>query len=120
MFILLQPHRPPNPPNMPGTPHPRAFAQAPSHIHAPSVQFSSIAQLCLTLCDPMNCSTPGLPVPHQLPEFAHSHVHWVSDAIQPSHLSPRDSQESSPTPQFESVSLKTLSLPYSLTLTICT
>ena len=50
-----------------------------------SVQFSSVAQLCLTLCDLMNCSTPGLPVHHQLPEFAQSHVHWVSDAIQPSH-----------------------------------
>ena len=50
-----------------------------------SVQFSSVAQSCLTLCDPMNHSTPGLPVHHQLPEFTQAHVHWVSDAIQPSH-----------------------------------
>ena len=48
------------------------------------------AQSCPTLCDPMNHSTPGLPVHHQLPEFTQTHVHWVSDAIQPSHplLSP--------------------------------
>ena len=50
-----------------------------------SVQFSSVAQLCPTLCDPMNCSTPGLPVQHQLPEFTQTHVHRVGDAIQPSH-----------------------------------
>ena len=50
-----------------------------------SVQFSSVAQSCLTLCDPMNRSTPGLPVHHQLPEFSQTHVHRVSDAIQPSH-----------------------------------
>ena len=47
--------------------------------------FSSVAQLCLTLCNPMDCSTPDFPVPHQLPEFTQTHVHWVSDAIQPSH-----------------------------------
>ena len=50
----------------------------------PSVQFSSVAQLCLTLCNPMDCSTPSLPVHHQLPELAQTHVHWVSEAIQPS------------------------------------
>ena len=50
-----------------------------------SVQFSSVAQSCPTLCDPMNRSTPGLPVHHQLLEFTQIHVHWVSDAIQPSH-----------------------------------
>ena len=50
-----------------------------------SVQFSSVAQSCPTLCDPMNCSTPGLPVHHQLPEFTQTHIHRVSDAIQPSH-----------------------------------
>ena len=52
--------------------------------------FSSVAQSCPTLYDPMNHSTPGLPVHHQLPEFTQTHVHWVSDAIQPSHplLSP--------------------------------
>ena len=50
-----------------------------------SVQFSSVTQSCPTLCDPMNCSTPGLPVHRQLPEFTQTHVHRVSDAIQPSH-----------------------------------
>ena len=50
-----------------------------------SVQFSSVAQSCPTLCDPMNRSTPGLPVHHQLPEFTQTLVHWISDAIQPSH-----------------------------------
>ena len=50
-----------------------------------SVQFSSVAQSCLTLCNPMNRSAPGLPVHHQLPEFTQTHVHRVSDAIQPSH-----------------------------------
>ena len=50
-----------------------------------SVQFSSVAQSCPTLCDPVNCSTPGLPVHHQLPEFTQTHVHRVSDAIQPPH-----------------------------------
>ena len=48
-------------------------------------QFSSVAQSCPTPCDPMDCSTPDLPVHHQLPEFTQTHVHWVSDAIQPSH-----------------------------------
>ena len=50
-----------------------------------SVQFTSVAQSCLTLCDPMNRSTPGLPVHHRLPEFTQTHVHQVSDAIKPSH-----------------------------------
>ena len=55
-----------------------------------SVQFSSVAQSCPTFCDPMNCSTPGLPVHHQLLEFTQTHVHRIGDAIQPSHplLSP--------------------------------
>ena len=48
-------------------------------------QFRSVVQLCLTLCDPMNRSTPDLPVHHQLPEFTQTHIHRVSDAIQPSH-----------------------------------
>ena len=48
-------------------------------------QFSSVAQSCPTLCDPVNHSTPGLPVQHQLPEFTQTHVHWVGDAIQRSH-----------------------------------
>ena len=53
-------------------------------------QFRSVAQSCPTLCDPTLCSTPGLPVYHQLLEFTQTHLHWVSDAIQPSHplLSP--------------------------------
>ena len=55
-----------------------------------SVQFSPVAQLCPTFCDPMDCNTPGLPVHHQLPKLTHIYVHWVGDAIQPSHpqLSP--------------------------------
>ena len=68
-----------------------------------SVQFSSVAQSCPTLCDPMNPSTPGLPVHHHLPEFTQTHVHRVSDAIQPSHplssspspLAPNPSQHQS-------------------------
>ena len=67
-----------------------------SHTH------SSVAQLCPTLCDPMNRSTPGLPVHHQLPELTETHVHRVSDAIQPSHplsspspLAPNPSQHQS-------------------------
>ena len=66
------------------------------------VQFSSVTQSCPTLCDPMNHSTPGLPVHHQLLEFTQTHVHRVSDAIQPSHplsspspLAPNPSQHQS-------------------------
>ena len=59
-----------------------------------SVQFSSVSQLCLTLCDPMDCSTPGFPDCHQLPELTQTHVHRVGDAIQPSH------PLSSPSPAF--------------------
>ena len=54
-------------------------------IQLSSVQFSSVIQSCLTLCDPMNRSMPGPPVHHQLPEFTQTHVHQVGDAIQPSH-----------------------------------
>ena len=140
-----------------------------------SPQFSSVAQSCPTLCDPMDCSTSGFPVHHQLPELTQTHVHWVGDAIQPSHLlsspsppafnlsqhqglfkwvsslhqvakglefqlqyqslqwtprtgllndglvespcSLRDSQESSPTPQFKSINSSALSFLYSPTLT---
>ena len=62
----------------------------PSSVPIHSVQFSSVAQSCPTLCDPMNCSTPGPPVHHQLPEFIQTHVHRVGDTNQPSHplLSP--------------------------------
>ena len=63
---------------------------------AASVLFSSVAQSCPTLCDPINRSTPGLPVHHQLPEFTQTHVHRVSDAIQPSHPpAPNPSQHQS-------------------------
>ena len=139
------------------------------------LQFSSVAQSCPTLFDPMNCSSPGLPVHHLFPEFTQTHVHRVSDAIQPSHpllspsppapnpsqhqslfqwvnsshkvakvlefqlyhhsfqrnpradllqnglvgspCSPRDSQESSPTPQFKSINSSVLSLLHSPTFT---
>ena len=67
-----------------------------------SVQLSSVTQSCPTLCNPMNSSTPGLPVHHQLLEFTQTHVHRVSDAIQPSHplsspspLAPNPSQHQS-------------------------
>ena len=144
-------------------------------IRVYSVQFSSVAQLCPTLRDPMNHSTPGFPVHHELPEFTQTHVYRVSDAIQPSHplsspsppspnpsqhqslfqwvnsspevakvlefqpqhhsflrnpradllqnglsgspCSPRDSQESSPAPQFKSINSLALSLLHSPTLT---
>ena len=66
------------------------------HTDQYSVQFSSVAQSCPTLCDPMNCSTPGLPVHHQLPEFTQTHVHRVSDATQPSH--PLSSPSPAPNP----------------------
>ena len=56
-----------------------------SHLGPVIAQFSSVAQSCPNLCDPMNLSTPGLPVHHQLLEFTQTHVHWVCDAIQPSH-----------------------------------
>ena len=139
------------------------------------VQFSSVAQLCPPLCNPMNHSTPGLLVHHQLPEFTQTHIHRVRDTIQPSHTlsspsppapypsqhqslfqwvssshevakvlefqlqhhslqrnsradllqnglvgspcSPRDSQESSPTPQFKSINSSALSFLHSPTLT---
>ena len=71
-------------------------------------QFSSAAQSCLTLCDPMNHSTPGLPVHHQLPEFTQTHIHRVGDAIQPSHP---------PTPQFKNINSSVLSFLHSPTLT---
>ena len=63
-----------------------------------SVQFTSVAQSCPTVCNPMNHSTPGLPVHHQLPEFTQTHVHRVSDAIQSSHplASPSPAPQSLP------------------------
>ena len=65
-----------------------------THTWQSGIQFHSVTQLCPTLCDPMNHSTPGLPVHHQLPESTQTHVHWVSDAIQPFH------PLSSPSPAF--------------------
>ena len=61
-------------------------SQTSDWIHDPYIQFSSVTESCPTLCNPMNCSTPGLPIHHQLPEFTQTHVHGVRDAIQPSHL----------------------------------
>ena len=55
--------------------------------HESAVQFSSVAQSCPALCDPMDCSMPGFPVHHQLLDFTQTHVHWVGDATQLSHLS---------------------------------
>ena len=64
----------------------RTLSSRPTLGQVNSVQFSSVAQSCLTLCNPMNCSTAGLLVHHQLSEFIQTHVHWVGDVIQPSHL----------------------------------
>ena len=62
------------------------YCQVMSNFSRPqSLQFRSVAQSCLTLCHPMDCSMPGLPVHHQLPESTQTHVHRVDDAIQPSH-----------------------------------
>ena len=71
-----------------GTSQPRDWTQVSGIVGI--FQFTSVAQSCLTLCDPMNLSTPGLPVHRHLLEFTQTCVHWVSDAIQPSHplLSP--------------------------------
>ena len=54
-------------------------------IRSPTAQLSSVTQLCPTLWDPMDCSSPGLPVHRQIAEFTQTHVHWIGDAIQPSH-----------------------------------
>ena len=63
----------------------RYLEEFPCFVSITSCQFSSVAQSCPTLCDPMNCSTPGFPVHHQLPKSTQTHVHRVGDAIQPSH-----------------------------------
>ena len=65
-----------------------SWVQVPAEALSSSLCRCSVTKLCLTLCDPMDCSTPGLHVHHQLPEFTQTHVHWVSDAIQPSHPLP--------------------------------
>jgi len=64
---------------------PSLFCNASLYKYKIIFQFSSVTQLYPTLCIPMDCSTPGLPVCHQLPELTQTHVHWVGDAIQPSH-----------------------------------
>jgi len=66
--------------------------------------FSSVNQSCPTLCDPMDCSTPGLPVHHQFPKFTQTHVHQVSDAIQPSHLLSSPSPPAPNPSQYQSLS----------------
>ena len=58
-----------------------SLGDLPIYFFFPQIQFSSVTQSCPTLCDPMNCSTPGLPVHHHLPEFTQTHVHQVGDAI---------------------------------------
>ena len=68
------------------------------HIHIYNTQLSSVAQSCLTLCDPMNRSTPGLPLHQQLPEFTQTHVHRVADTIQPSHALSSPSPAPNPSP----------------------
>ena len=70
-----------------------AIVRVYKNLAAIDLQFTSIVQLCLTLCDPIDCSTPAFPVHHQLPELTQTHVHRVGDAIQPSHplLSPSPS-----------------------------
>ena len=75
-------------------------------------QFNSVTQSCPTLYDPMDCSMPGLPVHHQLPGFTETHVHWVGDAIQSSHLlsSPSPSVKVLHSVQFSSVSQSCLTL----------
>ena len=81
-FILSKPLLNLQHPSPLGTTSPLMFS--PRDMHS-SAQFNSVAQLCLSLCDTMDCSTPGLPVHHQLLEFTQTYVHWVGDAIQPSY-----------------------------------
>ena len=69
-----------------------------------SFQFSSVTQSCPTLCDPMDCSMPGFPVYHKLPEFTQTHVHLIGDAIQPSHCLPSPSPPTFSLSQHQSVS----------------
>ena len=76
------------------TKHRQTAGSMPEAWSSLSVQFSSFPRSCLTLCDPMDCSTPGFPVHHQLLELTQTHVHRVSDAIKPSH------PLSSPSPAF--------------------
>ena len=64
---------------------PPSFVLPASSPPDPTSSWCSVSKSCSTLCDPVNCSTPGFPVLHYLPQFIHTHVHWISDAIQPSH-----------------------------------
>ena len=80
-------------------------------------EFSSVVQSCPTLADPMDWSTPGFPVHHQLPELAQTHVHRVSDAIQPSHPLPSPSPRTFSLSQFKSISSLLFGFLYSPTLT---
>ena len=61
----------------------KSLVKSDNNVKNNDIQFSSVAQSCPTLCDPMNCSMPGLPVHHHLPEFTQTHVHQVRDAIHP-------------------------------------
>ena len=95
---------------------PQAVIYSP-HLNS---QFSSVAQSCPALCGPMNCSTPGLPVHHQLPEFTQTHVHWVRDPIQPSHPlsspfppAPNPSSRSVVNEFFENLAIKKLNSLFS-------
>ena len=71
--------------NLQASLHQQPYSYGSVLVCSGSVRFSSVTQSCPTLCDPMNHSTPGLPVHHQLPEFTQTHVHRIGDAIQPSH-----------------------------------
>ena len=82
-YLLPRPNQSPGPLKI--LYHFNSFQIYPFTLSLLSQSFSSVTQSCPTLCDPMHCSTPGLPVHHQLPEFTQTHVHWVSDAIWPSH-----------------------------------
>ena len=97
IWVCVAPPSTPSPPSSPPPPIQvsRLVCATPWTPQRPApriLQFSSVAQSCPTLGDPMNRSTPGLPVHHQLPEFTQTHVHPVRDAIQPSH------SRSSPSP----------------------
>ena len=100
--VHVSTHPPPSPPHLSGLSQSTGFhclalcielalvicfdyAKAFDCVDHNSVPLSSVTQSCPTLCDPMNCRTPGLPVHHQLPEFTQTHVHRVGDAIQSSH-----------------------------------
>ena len=88
----------------PAKPHPAlSLSPSPAGQAENTVQFSSVAQSCLTLCNPMDCSTPGLPVHHQFPELAQIHVHRVGDALQPSHPLSSPSPPAFSLPQHQSL-----------------